>query len=135
METANQKEDSFITEKASDPEFTPYSEVIQALPNFENDIFKIPCQRWMSTFSCLNALQNVGREYTPPPINSVNTNQAAKRYDSQMADIQFHLSGITGPLDSFLHEVLRNGAVSSSEPIELINVIHELLLDSASHIT
>jgi hypothetical protein len=135
METANPERDSFITERAPDTEFTPYPEFSQALPSFEKDFFRNPLPEVERRRFLSECPRNVGREYTPPPINSVNTNQTAKRYDSQLADVQFRLSGITRPLDSFLHKILRNGAVSSSEAIEFVNVIHELLLDSASHIT
>jgi hypothetical protein len=87
METANPEEDSFITGRASDTEFIPYPEFIQALPSFEKNFFRNPLPEVERRRFLSECLRNVGREYTPPLINSVNTNQAAKHYDSQLADI------------------------------------------------
>lgn len=52
-----------------------------------------------------------------------------------MADIQYRLSGITRPLDFFLHKTLQRGAPSQQEVIDFINVVHELLVDTASYVT
>ncbi|CAO3690241.1 unnamed protein product [Umbelopsis vinacea] len=58
-----------------------------------------------------------------------------RRFDSQLSDIQFRLSGITRPLDLFLHQTLQQEQISTSDTIETINVLHALLSDTASHIT
>ncbi|KAJ8652720.1 hypothetical protein O0I10_011602 [Lichtheimia ornata] len=52
----------------------------------------------------------------------------------QLADIQFRLSEITQPLDLFLHRTLRQGPPSCEAVIEFVNVVHELLVDTASRI-
>jgi hypothetical protein len=121
-ETANPERDSFITERAPDTEFIPYPDFSQALPSFKKDFFRNPLPEMERRRVLCECPRNVGREYTPTPINSANTNQTEKRYGSQLVDVQFRLSGTTQPLDSFLHKILRNGAVSSSEAMELLTL-------------
>ncbi|KAI8136491.1 hypothetical protein BJV82DRAFT_489061, partial [Fennellomyces sp. T-0311] len=82
-----------------------------------------------------NCLCNVVRDYNPPHINNVNVNPTAKRFDHQLSELQFRLSSITRPIDQFVHTVVRDDGVSKCDALEFANVVHELLLDSASYIT
>jgi len=135
MEATTHVPDSAITDRLPDQEFHPYPRFIEALPGFRKDFFRNPLPEVERRRFLAECPRNVDREYTPPVLNSINVGQVTKRFDSQLADIQFRLSSITRPLDLFLHKVLQNGSVSQTDATEFINVVHELLLDSASHIT
>ncbi|KAI8137633.1 hypothetical protein BJV82DRAFT_492092, partial [Fennellomyces sp. T-0311] len=94
------------------------------LPEVERRRFLAECPR------------NVARNYLPPARNNVPVNRLARRTDQQLYDIQFRLSGITRPLDNFLHQTLQGpGAISRQDAIDLVTVVHALLADTASHIT
>jgi hypothetical protein len=75
------------------------------------------------------------RNYQPPVLNQVDVSTTAKRTDAQLADIQFRLSGITRPLDLLLHQSIVKGPPTQEDVVEFVNSIHELLSDTASHIT
>jgi len=128
-------QNAYITERSPDTEFHPYPEFAQALPSYTKDFFRNPLPEVERRRFLAECPRNVERDYTPPAINSITVSQGTKRFDSQLSDIQFRLSGITRPLDYFLHKVLQTGSVTPQDATELVNVVHELLMDSASHIT
>lgn len=97
---------------------------------FWSPLLEIERRRFLS--ECSRSSES---HYNPPPINSNSVYQTTKRFDAQLADIQFRLSGITRLIDWFLHNTLRNNSVSPQECHRLRQCLHELLLDSASHIT
>ncbi|KAH8552139.1 hypothetical protein BGW37DRAFT_424810 [Umbelopsis sp. PMI_123] len=97
------------------------------MPGFQQDFFRsllpeVERRRFLG-----DCPRNVDRNYTPPPVNTINLDQAAKCFDTQFSDVQFRLSGITRPLDFFLHKII--------QAVEFVNVVHTLLEDAASHIT
>ncbi|KAI8142111.1 hypothetical protein BJV82DRAFT_502547, partial [Fennellomyces sp. T-0311] len=93
------------------------------LPEVERRRFLADCPR------------NVAREYMAPVLNSVNLHPNAKRQDHQLSDIQFRLSGITRPINQFVHNLIRNNGTSREHALDFANVVHELLVDTASYIT
>ncbi|KAI8145295.1 hypothetical protein BJV82DRAFT_491944, partial [Fennellomyces sp. T-0311] len=79
--------------------------------------------------------RNVERTYTAPPLNNIPMGTSAKRTDTQFMDLQYRLSGITRPIDYFIHRVIRDDGVTADSAIEFANVMLELLLDTALQIT
>jgi len=128
-------QDQFVVERSPEMELTTYPEFHQALPGFQQDFFRSLLPEVERRRFLADCPRNVDRNYTPPPVNTINLDQSAKRYDSQLSDIQFRLSGITRPLDSFLHRILQTGSVQFRDALEFVNVVHTLLADSASHVT
>ncbi|KAI8136445.1 hypothetical protein BJV82DRAFT_527686 [Fennellomyces sp. T-0311] len=118
-----------------DADFHPYPAFTQALPGVEKDFFRTPLPEVEHRRFLAICPRNVDREYTPPHLNHVDVNPTAKRFDNQLSDIQFRLSGITRPIDQLVHAVIRDDHVSKHDTLEFANVVHELLLDTASHIT
>jgi hypothetical protein len=59
-------------------------------------------------------------------LNTVNMAANNRRFDSQLSDIRFRQSGITRPLDLFLHQTLQQEQISTSDTIEVINFLHAL---------
>ncbi|KAG2219420.1 hypothetical protein INT45_010611 [Circinella minor] len=110
--------DPYINERTSDSDFTPYPAFREALQGcLEKDFFRslLPeaeRRRFLSECPC-----NLAREYNPPVLNSVNVSKTARRTDQQLQDVQYRLSGITRPLDYFLHGILRDGAPSAEDAI------------------
>jgi hypothetical protein len=94
-----------------------------ALPELERRRFLAECPR------------NLTCEYNAPTVNAVQMGSTYKRFGSQLANIQFRLSGITRPSDLSLHEVIQHGSVYYQDAVEFVNVIHGLLAGTASHIT
>ncbi|KAG0178045.1 hypothetical protein DFQ28_003997, partial [Apophysomyces sp. BC1034] len=121
-------DDPFISERAPDTKFNRYPEFQQALPSLAKDFFKNPLPEIDRKRFLANCARNVAREYLPPVLNNINISQAAKRSDNQLPEI-------TRPLDYFLYKTLHSGSPSQQDAIEFVNVVHELLLDTASYIT
>jgi hypothetical protein len=128
-------QDQFVVEHSPETELSTYPEFHQAMPGFQQDFFRSLLPEVERRRFLADCPRNVDRDYTPPPVNTINLDQSAKRYDTQLSDIQFRLSGITRPLDFFLHKIIQAGSVQIHEAIEFVNVVHTLLADSASHIT
>ncbi|KAI9466495.1 hypothetical protein BDB00DRAFT_777800 [Zychaea mexicana] len=78
--------------------------------------------------------RNVERTYVAPSLNNVPVATQTKSVDTQFIDVQYRLSGITCPINYFVHRVLLDGSVTADAAIEFANVIHALLADTASHI-
>ncbi|KAI9314661.1 hypothetical protein BX666DRAFT_1879680 [Dichotomocladium elegans] len=129
------EDDPFITERAPDTDFHPYPEFQQALRGLGTDFFRHPLPETTRRRFIGQCPRNTEREYTPPaPTTNVPLNGTARRMDHQLVDIQYRLPGITRPLGFYLHQVLW-GKVSRLDSIEFVNIIHELLVDTASFIT
>ncbi|KAI9285773.1 hypothetical protein BC943DRAFT_337056 [Umbelopsis sp. AD052] len=95
-----------------------------------------PCLLPMRCATPLNAWLQASTFWNePPPLNAVAMGHASKRYDTRLSDIQYRLSGLTRPMDFFLHKVLTQKSVTVDEAVDFINVMHELLIDTASHVT
>ncbi|KAF7732071.1 hypothetical protein EC973_006326 [Apophysomyces ossiformis] len=103
-------DDPFITERSPETDFQPYPAFEQALPGFNKDYFCNPLPQVERRRFLSNCPRNVAREYHPPTLNNVNISPAARRMDHQLSEIQFRLSGLTRPLDYFLHKTLPNFA-------------------------
>jgi hypothetical protein len=116
-------------------EFTPYDEFHQALPGMSKDFFRNQLPEMERRRYLAQCPRNLARDYQPPALNQVQVSQSAKRTDTQLADIQFRLSGITRPLDFYLHQSLQHGPLPKEDAIEFVNAVHELLSDTASYIT
>ncbi|KAL0139941.1 hypothetical protein V8B55DRAFT_1563415 [Mucor lusitanicus] len=81
--------------------------------------------------------RNVLRQYDPPVTNSIKIGSLTTRFDGHLSNVQFRLSGVTRPIDSFLYDLFRNNSESVPAPVvkEFAICIHEMLADVASHIT
>lgn len=124
-----------VVERTPDLEFTPYPDFIEALPGMARDFFRNPLPERERRRYLAQCPRNMEREYSPPVLNQVHVSQSTKRTDAQLADIQFRLSGLTRPVDYFLHMALQQTSPSKDDFIDFANAIHELLSDTASHIT
>lgn len=104
-------QDLFVMERSPEMEFTTYPESHQALPGFQQDFFRSLLPEVERRRFLADCPRNVDWNYIPPLVNTINLDQSANRYNSQLSDIQFRLSGITRPLESFLHRILQTGSV------------------------
>ncbi|CAO3601306.1 unnamed protein product [Absidia cylindrospora] len=131
--------DPHVTVRAPGADFTPPQEVLDLLPSMTGDFFRSPLDdndRRRFLFECpKNSLRN----YTPPEPMRVATSSVAKATDQQLYDLQYRISGLTRPLDWFLHKVA-TGQYHDKETLQdytldFISSTHALLADLASHIT
>jgi hypothetical protein len=58
----------------------------------------------------------------PNQPNQINVGLANKRFDSQLSDVQFRLSGITRPIDHFIHQLLQDGNVSMADALDFTRI-------------
>jgi hypothetical protein len=58
----------------------------------------------------------------PNQPNQINVDLANKRFDSQLSDVQFRLSGITRPIDHFIHQLLQDGNVSMADALDFTRI-------------
>ncbi|ORE05301.1 hypothetical protein BCV72DRAFT_209553, partial [Rhizopus microsporus var. microsporus] len=82
--------------------------------------------------------KNTIRSYDPPELNKVNLSGPARRFDIQLHDIQYRLSGLTRPIDWFAYQLVYSQwdlDTTRQRSLEFVKVIHELLSNLASHIT
>ncbi|KAG2172856.1 hypothetical protein INT43_000206 [Umbelopsis isabellina] len=79
--------------------------------------------------------RNLLRNYQPSPVHSVNMGSMSRKFDTQLSDIQYRLSGFTQPLVYFLHRTLQQDAITQKHIIDFVNAMHELLMDTASQTT
>lgn len=47
---------------------------------------------------------------------------ANKRFDSQLSDVQFRLSGITRPIDHFIHQLLQDSKISMADALDFTRI-------------
>jgi hypothetical protein len=101
----------------------------------EKDFFRNPLPEAERRRDLAQCPRNMERDYQQPVLNQLSVCQSAKRTDAQLADIQFRWSGITRPMDHLLHQSIAKGPPTLEDVVEFVNTIHELLYDTASHIT
>ncbi|KAG2187196.1 hypothetical protein INT44_004868 [Umbelopsis vinacea] len=135
MDTTPTGIDDAIQERTPDRDFLPYTRFREALPSLQKDFFRSQMPEADRRKFLSECPRNLERIYQPPPLNSVAMGHASKRYDAQLSDVQYRLSGLTRPMDFFLHRVLTQESVTVDEAVDFINVMHELLMDTASHVT
>ncbi|KAI8137543.1 hypothetical protein BJV82DRAFT_661218 [Fennellomyces sp. T-0311] len=135
LETHTRSDDPNVEARPPDTEFTPYPAFSEALPGWEKDFFRHPLPELAQRRFLADFPRNTARNYNPPVLNNVNVNKSAKRTDHQLSEIQFRLSGITRPLDNFVHKALQSNGPHQQQAIDFANVVHELLVDTASFIT
>ena len=128
-------DDPFVLPRSPDLDFTPYEAFREALPSMTKDFFRNPLPETDRKRYLSQCPRNVERNYQPPVLNQISVSNAAKRIDSQLSDIQYRLSGITRPLDFLLHKTLTAGPPSQEDVIHFVQSLHELLSDTASHMT
>ena len=128
-------DDPFVLPRSPDLDFTPYEAFREALPSMAKDFFRNPLPETDRKRYLSQCPRNLERNYQPPVLNQISVSNAAKRIDSQLSDIQYRLSGITRPLDFLLHKTLTAGPPSQEDVIHFVQSLHELLSDTASHIT
>lgn len=112
QETTNEVH-SAITERLPNTEFHPYPEFKEHLTGFRKDFFRSPLPEVERRKFLAGCPRNVEREYNPPTLNTVNMASNNRRFDSQLSDSPFRLSGITRPLDLFLHQTLQQEQTTS----------------------
>ncbi|KAG2215948.1 hypothetical protein INT45_001697 [Circinella minor] len=79
--------------------------------------------------------RNTARQYQPPPLNNINTSVNTQRIDRQLRDIQYRLSGITRPIDLFVHDTVRTNSVDVPTATRFANTIHTFLANITSVIS
>ncbi|CEG81014.1 hypothetical protein RMATCC62417_15264 [Rhizopus microsporus] len=92
------QEDPNMVVQSPGADFTP-SVPLEHYPLIEEYFFRRPlpdteCRRFL--FECP---KNTIRSYDPPELNKVNLSGPARRFDIQLHDIQYRLSGLTRPID------------------------------------
>ena len=128
-------DDPFLTEQAPTTMLTPYPAFMEALPSLGNDFFRTIMDddmRWAFLHECP---RNTARQYQPPPLNDLDVDERTKNVDRQLRAIQYRLSGITRPIDLFVHDVVRSNQISTRSALRFANTINALLSDVASVVT
>jgi hypothetical protein len=80
-------------------DFTPSSVHLEDCTFIEEDFVRRPLPntvRWRFLFE---GPKNTIRSYDPPELNKISLSSPARRFDTQLHDIQYHLSGLTRPID------------------------------------
>ncbi|KAI8575727.1 hypothetical protein K450DRAFT_260183 [Umbelopsis ramanniana AG] len=135
MDWSEHQDDECIQARLPDTEFTPYAKFLEALPSMQKDFFRSPLPDMDRRRFLADCPRNLLRNYQPPPVNSVNMGSLSRKFDTQMADVQYRLSGLTRPLDYFLHRALQQVSTPQDDIIDFVNAMHELIMDTASQIT
>ncbi|KAI9033715.1 hypothetical protein CLU79DRAFT_724963 [Phycomyces nitens] len=112
-------------------DLVPYPELLARFPNMAKDFFQRPLEESDRGRFLLDCPRNTIRQYQPPSLNCSDIGPNTKRTD----DIQFRLSGLTRPMDTFAHDLVRKQSVSLERAWEFLQCMYELTSDVASHIT
>jgi hypothetical protein len=128
-------EDPAVVPRSPDLDFHPYDDFRKALPSMDKDFFRNPLSEADRRRYLSQCPRNMERNYQPPVLNQVSISNSAKRMDSQLADIQYRLSGITRPLDFLLHKSITAGPPNHEDVVHFVRSVHELLSDTASYVT
>ncbi|KAI7883412.1 uncharacterized protein EV154DRAFT_390541, partial [Mucor mucedo] len=79
---------------------------------------------------------NLDRRYRAPVLQrSINAGSLTRKFDQQLADVQYRLSGLTRPIDLMAHNLAQGRTPTIADSTNFIRTIHSLLSDVASHIT
>ncbi|CEP14853.1 hypothetical protein [Parasitella parasitica] len=108
---SDERQDPAIVERAPPTDLHPPEDLFNSF---------IRCERTSSNVPWMKSSHSVG-------------GNATKRLDQQLSNVQFRLSGVTRPIDSFLYDIFRNQ--SETVPAQLAVCVHEMLSDVASHIS
>lgn len=124
-----------IRPQASD--LHPYPALRQALPALADDFFRSPLDDIDRRRFLLHLPRNVDMVYEAPLLNDVPVGASTRQADNQWSDLQYRLSGLTRPIDSFAHELLclDSETVSVAKVLHYLNTSRELLADVATFAT
>ena len=128
-------DDLHVTEQAPTTVLTPYPAFVEAMPSMANDFFQTILDDDTRRSFLHQCPRNTARQYQPPPLNDIELSERAKQVDRQLRAVQYRLSGITRPIDLFVHDILRTNAVSVHTALRFVNTIHSLLADAVSVVT
>ena len=128
-------EDSFVVKQAPTTLLTPYSALLAVLSVMEQDFFRTTMDDDLRRSFLHECPRNTARQYQPPPLNDINVGPHTQRVDKQLRDIQYRLSGLTRPIDLFVHDTVRSNLMDPATALRFANRIHMLLSDVASFIT
>ncbi|KAG2227564.1 hypothetical protein INT45_002249 [Circinella minor] len=134
--TALDADDDYLTEQAPTTLLQPYPELMAALPGMEKDFFRNPMDDDTRCSFLHECPRNTGRQYTAPPVNrGLGLSTKTQQFDRHLRLVQYRLSGITRPIDLFVHDTIRTQQVDVTTALRFANSIHMLLSDAASFIT
>ncbi|CAO3621628.1 unnamed protein product [Mucor hiemalis] len=126
----------YLTTRPAAVELQPYDGFYRVLPDARNDFFRSPLSETERRSFLSRCPSNNDRKYRPPSLQrSIQVGNLTRRFDNQMADLQYRLSGITRPIDLMAHNLAQGEAPTIEDAGKFIRTIHSLLSDVASHIT
>ncbi|PVU90989.1 hypothetical protein BB561_004615 [Smittium simulii] len=128
--------DNYVVERPPAKDLILYQELSSAIPSITNDFFRSPItdmerRRFLGTCP-----RNIGMVYDPPILNEIGLSADFKKGDNRLYDIQYKLSGLTRPIDYFVHSTIQDPrALTPDTAIEFANLMQMLLSDLATHVT
>ncbi|OMJ27949.1 hypothetical protein AYI69_g2593, partial [Smittium culicis] len=128
--------DNYIVDKLPLRDLQLYPELTNALPGISQDFFKSPItdSERKKFFGCCP--RNTGMIYDPPSLNEMGLSSEFKKEDSKLQDIQYRISGLTRPIDYFVHNLLQGqNRLNTAKTIEFAGLMRILLSDLASQVT
>ncbi|KAI9495715.1 hypothetical protein BDB00DRAFT_786225 [Zychaea mexicana] len=131
----DEDDDPNLTEQAPTTLLTPYPALVNALPGMTKDFFRNSLDDDTRRSFLHECPRNTSRQYAPPPLNDIEVSAQGQRIDRQLRDIQYRLSGLTRPIDLFVHDTIRTNKVDVDTALRFANTIHTLVSDVASFIT
>ncbi|OMH84369.1 hypothetical protein AX774_g2108, partial [Zancudomyces culisetae] len=126
----------YVVERPATYDLKLYPELRHAITSMDKDFFKSQLSETDRRTFYASCPRNEGMEYTPPSLPDMGQSQSARRQDAVLYDLQYKLSGITRPIDYFIHQCIQgDGAVSRKDAVDFANNIRDLVSDVASTIT
>ncbi|OMJ13875.1 hypothetical protein AYI70_g8244, partial [Smittium culicis] len=95
--------DNYIVDKPPPRDLQLYPELTNALPGISQDFFKSPITDSERRKFLECCPRNTGMVYDPPSLNEMGLSSEFKKEDSKLQDIQYRISGLTRPIDYFVH--------------------------------
>jgi hypothetical protein len=89
-------------------DFTPSSALLEHCPFIDEDFFRRPLPDTERRHFLFECPKNTIRSYDLPEFNKISTSSPARRFDTQLHDIQYHLSGLTCPISWFAYQLVHS---------------------------
>ncbi|OMH78415.1 hypothetical protein AX774_g8197 [Zancudomyces culisetae] len=113
----------YVVERPSTYDLKLYPELRHAITSMDKDFFKSQLSETDRRTFYASCPRNEGMEYTPPSLPDMGQSQSARRQDAALYDLQYKLSGITRPIDNFIHQCIQgDGAVSRKDAVDFANI-------------
>ncbi|KAG0756529.1 hypothetical protein G6F62_007967 [Rhizopus arrhizus] len=128
--------DRYLTARPTAVDLQPYEKFYHILPDAATDFFRSHLSKADRRKFLNLCSSNLDRRYRAPVLQrSVNAGALTRKFDQQLADVQYRLTGLTRPIDLMADNLAQGRAPTIADSTNFIHTIHSLLSDVASHIT